>query len=104
MSKHYNSKDDIWLVFHKKSSEKTTINYDEAVEEAICFGWIDVQIRRIDDHKHMRRFTARRRTSSWSDSNKRRALSMLREGKMNEAGRSVLRLDVLNDKRKRAEI
>jgi uncharacterized protein YdeI (YjbR/CyaY-like superfamily) len=104
LSKHYKSKDGIWLVFHKKSSGEPTIDYDEAVEEAICFGWIDVQIRRIDDHKHMRRFTSRRQRSNWSDSNKRRALSMLREGKMTEAGRSVLPLDVLDDKRKRAEI
>ena len=49
MSKHYESIDGIWLVFHKKSSGKSTIDYDEAVEEAICFGWIDVRIRRIDD-------------------------------------------------------
>jgi len=104
LSKHYKSKNGIWLVFHKKSSGEPTIDYDEAVEEAICFGWIDGQIRRVDDHKHMRRFTPRRQRSNWSDSNKRRALGMLRQGKMTEAGRSVLPLDVLDDKRKRAEI
>jgi len=96
LSKHYKSKDGIWLVFHKKSSGEPTIDYDGAVEEAICFGWIDGQIKRIDDYKHMRRFTPRRQRSNWSDSNKRRALSMLREGKMTKAGRSVLPSDVLS--------
>ena len=97
LSKHYKSKDGIWLAFHRKSSGEPTIGYDEAVEEAICFGWIDVQIRRIDDHNHMRRFTPRRQGSNWSDSNKRRALRMLREGKMTGAGRSTLPPDVLSD-------
>jgi len=104
LSKHYKSKDGIWLVFHRKSSREPTIDYDEAIEEAICFGWIDVQIRRIDDHKHMRRFTPRRHRSNWSDSNKDRALRMLHEGKMTEAGRSVLPLDVLVGRRSKAEI
>ena len=103
LSKHYKSKDGIWLVFYRKSSGEPTIDYDEAVEEAICFGWIDVQIRRIDDHKHMRRFTPRRQRSNWSDSNKRRALRMLREGKMTGAGRSVLPPDVLSGGRSKAE-
>jgi len=104
LSKHYESIDGIWLVFHKKSSGKPTIDYDEAVEEAICFGWIDVQIRRIDDRKYARRFTRRRQSGNWSDSNRRRALRMLRQGKMTEAGRSALLFDLLHDKRTRAEI
>ena len=104
LSKHYKSKDGIWLVFHRKSSREPTIDYDEAVEEAICFGWIDVQIRWIDGHKHMRRFTPRRQRSNWSDSNKRRALRMLREGKMTEAGRSVPPPEVLCHRRSKARI
>jgi uncharacterized protein YdeI (YjbR/CyaY-like superfamily) len=104
LSNHYESIDGIWLVFHKKSSGKPTINYDEAVEEAICFGWIDVQIKRIDDRMYMRRFARRGQRSNWSDSNKRRALRMLREGKMTEAGRSLLPFDILRDKKRRAEI
>jgi uncharacterized protein YdeI (YjbR/CyaY-like superfamily) len=104
LSKHYESIDGTWLVFHKKSSGKPTIDYDEAVEEAICFGWIDVQIRRIDDRKYARRFTRRHQRSDWSDSNRRRALRMLRQGKMTKAGRSTLPLNFLRDKRRRAEI
>ena len=89
--------------FTRSLSGEPTIDYDEAVEEAICFGWIDVQIRRIDDYKHMQRFTPRRQRSNWSDNNKRRALRMLREGKMTGAGRSVLSPDVLSDGRSKAE-
>jgi len=104
LSKHYKSKDGIWLLFYRKSSGKATIHYDEAVEEAICFGWIDGQIRRIDDHTYVRRFTPRRQRSNWSNSNKRRALRMLRERKMTEAGRSVLPPDVLFHRRSKARI
>jgi hypothetical protein len=63
-----------------------------------------VQIRRIDDHRHMRRFTPRRKRNNWSNSNKRRALRMLREGKMTEAGRSVLPPEVLCHRRSKAGI
>jgi uncharacterized protein YdeI (YjbR/CyaY-like superfamily) len=104
LSKHYRSKDGIWLVFYRKSSGKATIHYDEAVEEAICFGWIDGRIRRIDDHRYVRRFTPRRQRTNWSNSNKHRALRMLREGKMTEAGRSVLPPDVLCHIRSKAGI
>jgi uncharacterized protein YdeI (YjbR/CyaY-like superfamily) len=104
LSKHYKSKDGIWLLFYRKSSGKATIHYDEAVEEAICFGWIDVQIRRIDDHRYVRRFAPRRQRSNWSNSNKHRALRMLREGKVTEAGRSVLPPDVLFHRRSKAGI
>ena len=95
MSKHHKSKEGVWLVFHKKPSSKSTIDYNESVEEAICYGWIDGQIKRIDEEKYVRRFTPRRQCSNWSESNKRRASSMLREGKMTQAGRAVLPSEIL---------
>ena len=95
MSKHHKSKKGVWLVFRKKPSSKSTIDYNESVEEAICYGWIDGQIKRIDEEKYARRFTPRRQCSNWSESNKRRALSMLREGKMTQAGRAVLPSEIL---------
>ena len=104
LSKHYESIDGTWLVFYKKSSGRPTIDYDETLEEAICFGWIDVQIRRIDDRKYARCLTWRRQRSNWSNCNRRRALRMPRQGKMTKAGRSALPLDFLRDKRRRAEI
>jgi len=104
LSEHHGSKDGVWLIFYKKSSGKATIDYDEAVEEAVCFGWIDGQLKRIDDRRYVRRFTQRRQGSNWSDSNRQRALRLLREGKMTEAGRSVLPPDVLPRKQRKTEI
>ena len=49
LKKHHDSRSEIWLVFHKRHTGVTSINYDDAVEEALCFGWIDSIIRRLDD-------------------------------------------------------
>jgi len=83
------------LVFYKKLSRKPSIDYDEAVEEALCYGWIDGRIKRMDVERYLLRFTPRRQESSWSESNKRRALRMLREGKMTQAGLKSLPTEVL---------
>lgn len=83
------------MVFYKKLSRKPSIDYDEAVEEALCYGWIDGRIKRMDVERYLLRFTPRRQGSSWSESNKRRALRMLREGKMTQAGLKSLPTEVL---------
>ncbi len=75
-----------WLVFNKKHSGLKGVKYDEAVEEALCFGWIDSVIKKIDDNKYMQKFTPRKKKSEWSELNKKRARKMLREGKMAEPG------------------
>ena len=62
------------------------MQYAEAVEEALCFGWIDSKLRRIDDEKHMQRYTPRRSGSNWSKSNKDRVKRLIEEGRMTEAG------------------
>jgi uncharacterized protein YdeI (YjbR/CyaY-like superfamily) len=95
LSKHHKSRKDVWLVFYKKPSRKPTIDYEESVEEAICYGWIDGQIKRIDEEKYALRFTPRRQCSNWSESNRRRALRMLREGKMTQSGKAVLPSEML---------
>jgi uncharacterized protein YdeI (YjbR/CyaY-like superfamily) len=74
------------LVFHKKRTGKPGLTYLEALEEALCFGWIDGILRRIDDEKHMIRFCPRRRNSIWSEQNKKRVRKLIREGRMTEAG------------------
>lgn len=79
---------EIWLVYFKKHTGKPRIPYVDAVEEAICFGWIDSLVKRIDDERYMQKFTPRKPKSVWSEHNKRRALKMIREGKMTEAGLS----------------
>jgi uncharacterized protein YdeI (YjbR/CyaY-like superfamily) len=76
----------VWLIFPKKHTGRVSISYDESVGEAICFGWIDGIIRRLDDERCARKFMPRRARSKWSESNKKRAQKMIHEGMMTEAG------------------
>jgi len=86
LEKNHDTKKEVWLIFYKKHTGKPNVTYDEAVEEALCFGWIDSIIKRIDDEKFARRFTPRKPNSKWSESNKKRATKMINEGKMTRAG------------------
>ena len=81
----------IWMVFYKKATSKPTIPYDAAVEEALCFGWIDSIIKRIDDEKYVRKFTPRKDKSDWSALNKKRVAEMIKAGRMTEAGLAKIR-------------
>lgn len=82
---------EVWLVFYKKHTGKACISYDAAVEEALCFGWVDSIIKRIDEGKFVRKFTPRKAGSRWSESNKERAKRMMREGRMTESGLAQIR-------------
>ena len=86
LGRHYATESGIWLVFYKKGTSKPTIDYEAAVEEALCFGWIDGIIKRIDDEKYVRKFTPRKAKSYWSELNKKRAGKMIKEGRMTTAG------------------
>ncbi|MHC4645502.1 MAG: YdeI/OmpD-associated family protein [Planctomycetota bacterium] len=66
LSRHYATASQIWLVFYRKETGKPTIEYGAAVEEALCFGWIDSIIKRIDGAKYARKFTKRQDNSKWS--------------------------------------
>ncbi len=66
------SADVIWLVFHKQHTGKVSIDYEASVEEALCFGWVDSLIRRIDADRYARKFTPRKPDSVWSDLNRKR--------------------------------
>ncbi len=78
-------KDHAWLLFYKKRLNKG-MSYEEAVEEALCFGWIDGILRSIDKEKHMIRFTERKKNSVWSLINRKKAEAMIEQGKMTAAG------------------
>lgn len=80
------SQKEIWLIYHKKHTGKPSIPYSDSVEEALCFGWIDSLIKKIDDETYARKFTPRKMESKWSAANKRRASKMIENGKMTEAG------------------
>jgi uncharacterized protein YdeI (YjbR/CyaY-like superfamily) len=76
----------IWMVFYRKETSKPTIEYVAAVEEALCFGWIDSIIKKIDDEKYVRKFTPRKDKSDWSKLNKKRVSKMIKAGRMTKAG------------------
>jgi uncharacterized protein YdeI (YjbR/CyaY-like superfamily) len=86
LSRNHATKAGIWLVFYKKETSRPTIAYEAAVEEAICFGWIDSIIKKIDAAKYVRKFTPRSDKSKWSQLNKKRANKMIRQGRMTEVG------------------
>ncbi len=77
---------EIWLMYYKKHTGKESVSYEEAVEEAICFGWIDSQVNTIDADSYMQRYSRRNKNSAWSESNKERVVRMIEQGRMTEAG------------------
>jgi uncharacterized protein YdeI (YjbR/CyaY-like superfamily) len=80
------SANELWLILYKKHTKKSSIRLDEAVEEALCFGWIDGKLRRIDDEKHEIRFTPRKKGSTWSETNINRVKRLIKEGRMTSVG------------------
>jgi uncharacterized protein YdeI (YjbR/CyaY-like superfamily) len=86
LKENHTARGEAWLLFYKKHTGKSCVPYEEAVEEALCFGWIDGLVKRLDDESHTIRFSPRKAGSVWSESNKRRVEKMIREGRMTEAG------------------
>jgi uncharacterized protein YdeI (YjbR/CyaY-like superfamily) len=78
---------EVWVGFHKVHVADPSIQYLEAVEEALCFGWIDTTVRRVDDDRYAHRFTPRRERSRWSDVNVLRFQELARAGRVTPAGR-----------------
>jgi uncharacterized protein YdeI (YjbR/CyaY-like superfamily) len=83
---HHASAKEAWLFIYKKHTGKKTLTYPEAVEEAICFGWIDSLMRFWDDEKFAQRFSPRKTGSLWSMANRKKAEAMIQAGKMTPAG------------------
>jgi len=77
---------EVWLIFNKVHTGQPSIPYEDSVEEALCFGWIDSLIQRIDEDRYARKFTPRKPGSKWSQLNKRRVAKMIGSGRMKEAG------------------
>jgi len=72
LARHHASSPGVWLVFYKDHTGVESIPYEESVREALCFGWVDSLIKRLDDDRYARKFTPRQPTSKWSDSNRKR--------------------------------
>jgi uncharacterized protein YdeI (YjbR/CyaY-like superfamily) len=86
LESNHERQEGVWLKFAKKGSPVATVTYAEAVEEALCFGWIDGQARGLDEHFYLQRFTPRRRRSVWSRINRDKATALIERGKMAPAG------------------
>jgi len=86
LEKNHAKQTELWILFYKVHTNKKSMRYAEAVEEALCFGWIDGIVKRIDDEKHAQRYTPRKPRSIWSNVNKERAKRMIEQGKMTDAG------------------
>jgi len=86
LGKNHDKSTGVWLVFFKKHTGKPTLDYDAAVEEALCFGWIDSIIKKIDEERYARKMTPRKSGSCWSQLNKRRIKKLIKLGLMVEPG------------------
>jgi uncharacterized protein YdeI (YjbR/CyaY-like superfamily) len=96
LRQHYKSEKEIWLVYYKKGSGRPRIEYNDAVEEALCFGWIDSIIHSIDDNKFAQRFSPRKPKSKYSPANKERLRALLKRKKVIKEVRETLG-DILED-------
>lgn len=90
LSENHDKESEIWVGFWKKASGKTGLNYEQALDEALCFGWIDGLVNKYNDESYMQRFTPRRSKSVWSKINVGNVERLTREGKMTEAGLKVV--------------
>lgn len=88
----------VWLIYFKKESGKPRVSYDEAVEEALCFGWIDSKPNKIDELSYMQLFSPRKPKSNWSKPNKERVERLLAAGLMAPAGLRMVEIAKQNGK------
>ena len=90
LKKNYNKKDCLWLLIYKQHAKEKGLTYPEALEEALCYGWIDGILKRIDNEKHVIRFSPRRPDSVWSKHNINHVMELIRQKKMRKAGLDTL--------------
>jgi uncharacterized protein YdeI (YjbR/CyaY-like superfamily) len=86
LAEHHASASGLWLKIGKKAAAEGTLSYAEALDEALCFGWIDAQTRGLDEDYWLKRFTARKRGSRWSKINTQKAEALIAAGRMQPAG------------------
>jgi uncharacterized protein YdeI (YjbR/CyaY-like superfamily) len=86
LTKHHTSSPGVWLVFHKAHTGVKAIPYEDMIREALCFGWVDSLVRRLDDDRYALKVTPRKPTSKWSDSNRKRWRELKADGLLAPAG------------------
>lgn len=90
LAEHHAHVPGIWLQFAKKASGVLSVTYVEALAEALCYGWIDGQTRRLDDTYYLQKFTPRKKDSLWSEVNRLKALDLITAGRMQPAGLAAI--------------
>ena len=90
LQQNHSSKQAVWLVFHNKASKKTTISWSEAVDEALCFGWIDSKKISINKEQSHQFFSKRKPKSTWSKINKGKIVQLIDKGMMTNAGFEII--------------
>jgi uncharacterized protein YdeI (YjbR/CyaY-like superfamily) len=85
LKKHHKSETEVWLVYFKSHSDKTRIPYNDAVEEALCFGWIDSTVKSLDEDRFAQRFSVRNPKTPYSQANKERLRELVKLGKVSKA-------------------
>ena len=86
LAKNHASESEVWLIFHKQHTGIESIDYQDALDEALCFGWVDSLVKRLDDRRFARKFTPRRANSRWSDVNRKRYAALEAEGRLKPPG------------------
>lgn len=86
LEEHNASESEVWLVFYKQHTEVASIHYADALDEALCFGWVDSLVKRLDDRRYARKFTPRRPDSRWSTKNRQRYEALKASGRLKPAG------------------
>lgn len=92
LAQHHAEASGVWLAVGKKGNRVTTLTYDDAVEEALCFGWIDSVVYKLDDDRFRQLFTPRKPRSTWSLSNKQRVERLIAAGQMTPAGMAAIEI------------
>jgi uncharacterized protein YdeI (YjbR/CyaY-like superfamily) len=86
LEQNFDKSPGIWMIFYKKHTNIDCINYREALEDALCFGWIDSIVKKKDNDRYLRKFTPRTNNAKWSELNKKTVNALIKEGRMTEEG------------------
>lgn len=92
LAKHHQNSPTVWLRFYKKASGIPSLNYDQALDVALCYGWIDSQVKSFDEKSYVQKFGPRQSKSPWSELNKKHVARLIKEGRMQKAGRAAIEL------------
>jgi len=96
LERNHDKQKEIWLAYYKKNSGKTSVTYEEALEEALCFGWIDSTVNKLDAERYIQKWTPRKAKSIWSAANKARVKKLITEGRLAPPGAAKIRIAKAN--------